>query len=79
MVRVCGAESAVDMTALPVRAAIKDLFEVFDADSSGSIDKEELVTLLEAFGRDGDDAATVFVTFDTDGNGDFTLMSLTKD
>ena len=76
---VCGAESAVDMTALPVRAAIKDLFEVFDADSSGSIDKEELVTLLEAFGRDGDDAATVFVTFDTDGNGDFTLMSLTND
>jgi Ca2+-binding EF-hand superfamily protein len=60
---------AVAATSAVYRVALQDLFNVFDADGGGSLDAEEIIVLLEAFGRSGADAAKVLKSFDADESG----------
>ena len=74
---LCGAEAAIRATSAAQRSAMKDVFDIFDADGGGSLDEEEIVVLLEAFGRDGDAAAKVLKRFDADGNGEIDFDEFT--
>ncbi len=50
---------------------LREIFQRFDRDRSGSIDARELGALLEALGKepDDDELRALFVRFDTDKNG----------
>jgi Ca2+-binding EF-hand superfamily protein len=50
---------------------LREIFDRFDRDSSGSIEARELAALLEALGKDpdDDDLRALLARFDTDKNG----------
>ena len=50
-------------------ASLRDAFNAFDADASGTLDASEVAQLLSAFGRCARDAARMIATFDTNGDG----------
>lgn len=51
---------------------IREIFDHYDRDGNGSIDRGELVKLLRALGSDADDdeLAAAFEVLDADGSGD---------
>ena len=69
MFEASAAEHHAALSLMERRQAMKDLFDVVDADESGELDAEEIVMLLEAFGRSSSDSKTVIKAVDADNSG----------
>jgi len=54
-----------------VEAELRQAFDLFDKDSSGTIDKDELRMVMQSLGQDLDDGAlaTLYAVMDPDGSG----------
>jgi hypothetical protein len=61
--------SAATAPAFTKNELLRDLFQIFDEDGGGDLDGDEVVMLLEAFGRNAVDAAATISTFDLDNSG----------
>ena len=61
--------SAATAPAFTKNELLRDLFQIFDEDGGGDLDGDEVVMLLEAFGRNAVDAAATMTTFDLDNSG----------
>ena len=70
------AEAVGKAVATDTLAEYKKAFNLFDKDGSGSIDSDELITVMKSLGVEAteEEVETMLETADADGSGEFSMI-----